>query len=45
MSVQFKAPLLIDYDARSEDILAQLMDAIEQSKKYMMNTRQEAAHT
>lgn len=36
LSVTFKAPLVIDYDAPAEDILAQLMDAIEQSKKYMM---------
>jgi 1-acyl-sn-glycerol-3-phosphate acyltransferase len=35
LSVRFKEPLVINYDARSEDILAQLMDAIEQSKKYM----------
>ena len=35
LSVQFKEPLVIDYDSRSEDILAQIMDAIEQSKKYM----------
>ena len=45
LSVQIKAPLVIDYDARSEDILAQLMDAIEQSKKYMMNGKQEALPT
>jgi 1-acyl-sn-glycerol-3-phosphate acyltransferase len=36
LTVRFKPPLQIDYDARTEDILAQLMDAIEQSKKYMM---------
>jgi len=36
LSVQFKEPLVIDYEARSEDILAQIMDAIEQSKKYMV---------
>lgn len=36
LSVTFKAPLVIDYEAPTEDILAQLMDAIEQSKKYMM---------
>lgn len=36
LSVNFKAPLTIDYDAKTEDILAQLMDAIEQSKKYML---------
>ena len=41
LSVQFKAPLEIDYDARSEDILSQLMDAIEQSKKYMLAGKQE----
>ncbi|RYY60737.1 MAG: 1-acyl-sn-glycerol-3-phosphate acyltransferase [Chitinophagaceae bacterium] len=36
LSVRFKAPLEIDYDARTEDILAQIMDAIEQSKEHMM---------
>ncbi len=36
LSVTFKAPLQIDYDAPTEHILAQLMDAIEQSKKFMM---------
>jgi 1-acyl-sn-glycerol-3-phosphate acyltransferase len=36
LSVTFKEPLVIDYDATSEAILAQLMDAIGQSKKYMM---------
>lgn len=41
LSVQFKEPLTIDYDARSEDILAQLMDAIEQSKKYMIAGKHE----
>ncbi len=39
LSVRFKAPLTIDYDARSEDILAQLMEAIEQSKTYMLKGR------
>lgn len=43
LSVQFKEPLTIDYDARSEDILAQIMDAIEQSKKYMTTGKQEVA--
>jgi 1-acyl-sn-glycerol-3-phosphate acyltransferase len=38
LTVQFKAPLVIDYEARTEDILAQLMDAIEQSKKFMIKT-------
>lgn len=36
LSVQFKAPLQIDYEARPEDILAQIMNAIEQSKEHMM---------
>ena len=35
LSVKFKEPLVIDYDAPSDDILVQLMDAIEQSKEYM----------
>jgi 1-acyl-sn-glycerol-3-phosphate acyltransferase len=34
LSVRFKEPLAIDYEARSEDILAQIMDAIEQSKRF-----------
>ena len=42
LSVQFKEPLVIDYDARSEDILAQIMDAIEQSKKFMVIGKYEA---
>lgn len=36
LSVTFKAPMDIDYDAPPEKILEQVMDAIEQSKKYMM---------
>lgn len=36
LSVAFKEPLQIDYDAPTEKILAQVMDAIEQSKNYMM---------
>jgi 1-acyl-sn-glycerol-3-phosphate acyltransferase len=36
LSVTFKKPLQIDYDAPAEEILAQVMDAIEQSKAYMM---------
>jgi 1-acyl-sn-glycerol-3-phosphate acyltransferase len=36
LSVTFKEPLDIDYDAPAEKILEQVMDAIEQSKKYMM---------
>lgn len=36
LSVRFKPPLVIDYEARTEDILAQIMDAIEQSKQFMV---------
>jgi len=36
LSVTFKEPLAIDYDAPAEIILNQIMDSIEQSKKYMM---------
>jgi 1-acyl-sn-glycerol-3-phosphate acyltransferase len=36
LSVQFKEPLNIDYDAEPEEIIQQVMDAIEQSKEHMM---------
>lgn len=36
LTVTFKQPLDINYDDSPEDILAQVMDAIQQSKKYMM---------
>lgn len=36
LSVNFKQPLEIDYDAPAEIILAQIMYAIEQSKEFMM---------
>lgn len=36
LSVNFKEPLGIDYEAPAEIILAQIMDAIEQSKEFMM---------
>ena len=36
LSVTFKAPLDIDYDAPAECILQQVMDSIEQSKEFMM---------
>ncbi|MGZ8559236.1 MAG: lysophospholipid acyltransferase family protein [Chitinophagaceae bacterium] len=36
LTVKFKEPLIIDYNAPSEEILAQLMAAIEQSKEFMM---------
>lgn len=34
LSVQFKEPLQIDYEQSTEDILAQVMDAIEQSERF-----------
>src|SRR5574339_107657 len=39
LTVRFKEPLQIDYNASAEEILAQVMDAIEQSKKHMMMGR------
>ena len=36
LSVRFKAPLQINYEAPAEEILAQIMDAIEQSKEHML---------
>ena len=36
LSVRFKEPLNIDYEASTDVILAQLMDSIEQSKEWMM---------
>lgn len=39
LSVTFKDPLDINYDDSSENILEKVMDAIEQSKKYMLKGR------
>jgi len=36
LSVTFKPPMVIDYDAPAEQILSQVMDAIEQSKKHLL---------
>ncbi|HET6256982.1 MAG TPA: lysophospholipid acyltransferase family protein [Puia sp.] len=36
LSVTFKEPLEVDYDAPPEKIMEQVMDSIEQSKKFMM---------
>jgi 1-acyl-sn-glycerol-3-phosphate acyltransferase len=36
LTVRFKEPLVIDYEAPPEEILAWVMEAIEQNKKYMM---------
>jgi 1-acyl-sn-glycerol-3-phosphate acyltransferase len=39
LTVRFKAPLVIDYNNSVEVILDQVMDAIEQSKSYMLKGR------
>ena len=36
LSIRFKPPMQIDYEAPAEEILAQIMEAIEQSKNYML---------
>jgi 1-acyl-sn-glycerol-3-phosphate acyltransferase len=36
LTVRFKPPMNINYEAPAEEILAQIMDAIEQSKQHMM---------
>src|SRR5215211_6774919 len=36
LSVRFKPPIQINYEAPAEVILSQIMDAIEQSKEYML---------
>ncbi len=36
LSIRFKEPMVIDYSKGVDEILDQVMDAIEQSKKYMM---------
>ncbi len=35
LSITFKPPMVIDYEQSNEEILEQVMDAIEQSKKFM----------
>jgi 1-acyl-sn-glycerol-3-phosphate acyltransferase len=36
LSIRFKEPMVIDYSAGIDEILEQIMDSIEQSKKYML---------
>jgi 1-acyl-sn-glycerol-3-phosphate acyltransferase len=36
LSVRFKEPMVIDYTLPADEILSQVMDAIEQSKKFML---------
>jgi len=40
LSVTFKEPLKIDYEASTQEILEQLMDSIEQSKKFMWRRKE-----
>jgi 1-acyl-sn-glycerol-3-phosphate acyltransferase len=39
LTVNIKPPMNINYDDSAEDILDQIMDAIEQSKKFMMRSK------
>jgi 1-acyl-sn-glycerol-3-phosphate acyltransferase len=39
LSVRFKEPLELDYDASVDDILEKVMESIEQSKAHMMRSR------
>ena len=39
MSVNFKEPLQLTYEESLETILEKVMDAIEQSKKFMMKSK------
>lgn len=43
LTVRFKEPMQIDYEASTEVILEQIMDAIEQSRRYMMRVPHIAA--
>ena len=40
LKVKFKEPMKINYEKSSEEILAQVMDAIEQSKGFMPTAKQ-----
>lgn len=42
LTVRFKEPLVIDYDKPVEAILEQVMDAIEQSKRFMLKGKHHA---
>lgn len=45
LSVRFKPPMVIDYSHTTEQILEQVMDAIEQSKKFMMKGKHHTMNT
>jgi 1-acyl-sn-glycerol-3-phosphate acyltransferase len=44
LSVTFKPPMEIDYDASPEAIMERVMDAIEQSKEHMIKSRARVSH-
>jgi len=44
LSIRFKEPMIIDYTQPVEEILAQVMEAIEQSKGYMMRSKHHIMH-
>ncbi len=44
LTVQFKAPMTINYNDSSEEILRQVMDAIEQSKSHMLAVKHDVVH-
>lgn len=44
LSVRFKEPLIIDYTQPVEEILEQVMDAIEQSRTYMLKGKHHLMH-
>lgn len=44
LSINIKPPLDIDYDAPADSILDQIMDSIEQSKKFMMKSKHHLLH-
>ena len=45
LSVTFKEPLEIDYEDTTENILEKVMDAIEQSKKFMLKSKHHLMNT
>ena len=44
LSIRFKEPLVIDYTQGIDEILEQVMDSIEQSKKFMMKGKHHLMH-
>ncbi len=44
LSIRFKEPMVIDYTQSVEEILDQVMEAIEQSKTYMMRSKHHIMH-